>query len=184
MNAAILAGGKGSRMDFTDKALLTYKGQTFLEIIVDKLASFDKILVVTNRERTFYKGIEAEFRGDIIKDTGPMGGIYTALSWSDSHYLFITTCDMPFISGEQINLIKEEDDYDIVVPSFEGKLQMLFARYSRNCLPRFKRLLEEKRFKITGIFEDNNLTRKIIDVDKSFIDALRNINTLRDYRNL
>ena len=61
---------------------------------------------------------------------------------------------------------------------------MLFALYSKNCLSQIEKLITEKRYKITGLFEDNNLKIKKLPVDGEFISSLRNINTEEDYEKL
>ena len=184
MNAAVLAGGKGSRMNYRDKSKLLFKDETFLEIIISKLIGFETIMVISNRNRSEYSGIKAEFHKDLIKDIGPLGGIYTALENSKIQHVFFTSCDMPFISTEYIRLICSFNSYDIVVPVFKGKYEMLFALYSQNCLPRIREMIEEKRYKITGLFNDKSLSVKKVDVDETFISTLRNINTAEDYSKL
>lgn len=169
-------------MNFIDKASLKLGNRTFLSIITERLSGFDRILVISNRDRSVYGKIDGDFYSDLIKDTGPMGGIYTALTHSESPQLFITTCDMPFITEKHIiTICSPSEEYDIVVPSFEGRYEMLFARYSRRCLPRFRQLLEEKRYKITGIFEDPALKSLIVPVDRDFMESLKNINTPGEY---
>jgi len=184
MNAAVLAGGRGSRMNYADKSKLLFKNETFLKIIVSRLIEFEKILVISNRNRSEYRDINAGFYRDLISNIGPLGGIYTALEKSDKHHVFITTCDMPFIAIENIRLICSFSDCDIVVPVLNGKYEMLFALYSKNCLPRIKKMIEEKKYKITGLFDDPDLSVKKIPVDDKFISTLRNINTEEDYRKI
>lgn len=184
MNAAVLAGGKGSRMNYKDKSRLVYRDRTFLDTIVSRLTDFERIMVISNRDKSEYGSIEADFHKDLIKDIGPLGGIYTALERSGSHHVFITTCDMPLITRENIRNICSHSDCDIVIPEFEGKYEMLFALYSRNCLPRINEMLEAKRYKITGLFDDKNLIVKKIPVDRDFISTLKNINTIEDHNKL
>lgn len=184
MNAAVLAGGRGSRMNYRDKSTLLHEGKTFLEIIVSKLLAFDRIMVIANRDKSEYPSLKAEFHKDLLKDIGPMGGIYTALTHSSDHYVFITTCDMPLVTNKQIDLIRNAGDYDVVIPVYEDKYEMLFARYSRRCLRQIEKLIDEKRYKITGIFEDKSLLVKKIPVDKTFMEGLRNINTPTEYASL
>lgn len=184
MNAAVLAGGKGSRMNYTDKSKLLFNDKTFLEIIISKMIDFETIMVISNRNISEYKDIKAQFHKDLIKDIGPLGGIYTALQKSENQHVFVTSCDMPFISTEYIRQICSHNSYDIVVPVYKGRYEMLFALYSQNCLPRIQEMIEEKRYKITGLFDDQSLSVKKVDVDNSFISTLRNINTEKDYLEL
>ena len=46
--AIILAGGKGSRLGYIDKAFLKYNGEFFIDILLEKLKEFKEIIIVTN----------------------------------------------------------------------------------------------------------------------------------------
>lgn len=184
MNAAVLAGGKGSRMNYADKAKLLYKEQTFLEIIISRMIDFDQIMVISNREKSEYTEIQARFYKDLIKDIGPIGGIYTALKHSNSHHVFFTSCDMPLVERENIRMICSQNSYDIVVPQYKGRYEMLFALYSKNCLSRIEEMIQGKSYRITGLFEDKTLAVKKIPIDEVFKATLRNINTEEDYLRL
>lgn len=184
IDAAILAGGKGSRMNYIDKSQLLYKEKTFLEIILSRLSPFSRKMVISNKPQEEYPYIDADFYGDLIKDIGPMGGIYTALKQSNSTHVFITTCDMPFIEDVHIQRICADTKWDIVIPSYKGKYEMLFALYSTKCITQFEKLIQEKRFKITGVFEDTSLKVKELDIDDEFLNSLKNINTYSEYSTL
>ncbi|MBB6479539.1 molybdenum cofactor guanylyltransferase [Spirochaeta isovalerica] len=186
MNGAVLAGGKSSRMNFRDKSTLLFNGVTFLELIVSRLERFSKVLVISNNSTSAdFPRIEADFYRDIIPGIGPLGGIYTALTHSDEEQVFFTTCDMPLICEEVISPIAEAGvEYDVIVPVHNGRYEMLFAVYSRNCLPRIKEMIAAKRYKITGIFEDESLRVKKVTVDETFMAYLKNINTPEEYGTL
>ncbi|MBI9097828.1 MAG: molybdenum cofactor guanylyltransferase [Spirochaetaceae bacterium] len=181
MDAAVLAGGRGSRMNFRDKSQLTYRGNTFLNTIVTTLRKFNRILIISNRDKTTFPDIHMNVYKDIISDIGPLGGIYTALKNAASQQIFVTSCDMPLIKEEHIDTICAYSEYDIVIPVYKGKYEMLFALYSKNCLPQIEKLIGEKQYKLTGLFEDKGLKVKKVPVDQKFIASLKNINTEQDY---
>ncbi|MBN2656705.1 MAG: molybdenum cofactor guanylyltransferase [Spirochaetales bacterium] len=185
MNGAVLAGGKSSRMHYRDKATLLYNEMTFLELIISQLADFKRVLVISNSDPGKFPFVKADFYSDIIPGIGPLGGIYTALTHSDEDRVFFTTCDMPLICHDVIAPLADAgDQYDIVVPVHEGKHEMLFALYSRNCLPRIEEMISRKQYKITGIFEDKTLKVREIPVNDSFMRYLTNINTPEEYSRL
>ena len=104
--ALVLAGGKSSRMGF-DKAFINIKGKTIIETILDQLSrAFDDLIVVTSISEN-YRGLNARIVADVIKDAGPLGGIHAGLKASRSKYVFITACDMPFISLGYVDYMKE-----------------------------------------------------------------------------
>lgn len=181
MDAAVLAGGRGSRMNFRDKSQLNYRGNTFLKTIMASLREFDRILIISNRDKISFPAIHVNVYKDIICDIGPLGGIYTALMNAVSQQIFITSCDMPLIKKENISKICAYSEFDLVIPVYKGKYEMLFALYSKNCLPQIKKLIGEKQYKLTGLFEDKGLKVKEVPVDQEFIASLKNINTEQDY---
>jgi molybdopterin-guanine dinucleotide biosynthesis protein A len=92
--AVILCGGKSSRAGF-DKQLLPCEGTTLPKAIARKLrALFPQIIIVTNTP-----GWNADSGlvvvEDIVKDAGPLAGIFTGLSYASSEYAYVTTGDMP-----------------------------------------------------------------------------------------
>src|SRR3989338_7407536 len=92
----ILAGGRSTRMG-EDKSFLEVSGKTLLENAVDSLSPIcKKLLIITNTPLPCHRyGIETH--ADIIKERGPLGGIYTGLIFSGERYNFVVACDMPFI---------------------------------------------------------------------------------------
>jgi len=185
MDGAVLAGGKSSRMNYFDKAELLFREETFLELIVSQLGEFKKVFVISNKKREDFPGVRADFHKDLIPGIGPLGGIYTALTLSDEEKVFITTCDMPLITESAVSTITgNHDGFDLIIPVYKGKYEMLFALYSRKCLPRIKEMISRKQYKITGIFEDKSLKVKKIPLDDSFIKILTNINTPEEYEKL
>ncbi len=89
---------------------------------------------------------------------------------------------MPLISKENIELLCSYNEYDVVMPVHQGKYEMLFALYSKRCLPQIEKMMKERRYKIIGLLEDRNLRIKKIHVDKTFLKSLQNINTEGDYK--
>ena len=51
---AILAGGKSSRMNYNNKALLNYKERKFIEHIIDAGKGYKEIIIIANKNATFY----------------------------------------------------------------------------------------------------------------------------------
>ena len=47
---AILAGGKSSRMNYNNKALLKYKEKNFIEHIIDAGKDYKEIIIISNNK--------------------------------------------------------------------------------------------------------------------------------------
>lgn len=81
ISGIILAGEKSSRFG-QDKAFVEFQSRPWIEILVDKLKKmFSEILIVTNQPHKFHY-LKLSVISDLIKNKGPLGGIYTGLYFS------------------------------------------------------------------------------------------------------
>lgn len=188
IDALILAGGKSSRMNFSDKALLKYdSNRNFLEKITEELDDFENIMVSINKDQNFLIP-----RGNIVtddtKNIGPIEGIYQGLLHSKSNFIFVTTCDMPNITKEFITFLTNfvSNDYDaIIVKDSKGKVYPLLGMYSKSALTTIEQYILDKNYRITEVFRD--LKVKYIDLNYTTFDInriLQNIDTLKDFKRL
>ena len=187
MNAAILVGGKSSRMG-SNKAFLELKGKTFIELQIELLREiFDDIFISANTSSE-YEHLNLSIFKDVYPGKGPLGGIYTSLINSSSLHTFMLACDMPFIGPELINHLKDlTKEYDVVIPKSEKGLEPLHAFYSKKCIDPIKRSLEEDNLRITSFFPHVNV--KIVELDNlnlsdSFKNSIKNLNTRDDYEDV
>ncbi len=187
MNAAILVGGKSSRMG-SNKAFLELKGKTFIELQIELLREiFDDIFISANTSSE-YEYLNLSIFKDVYPGKGPLGGIYTSLINSSSLHTFMLACDMPFIGPELINHLKDlTKEYDVVIPKSEKGLEPLHAFYSKKCIDPIKRSLEEDNLRITSFFPHVNV--KIVELDNlnlsdCFKNSIKNLNTRDDYEDV
>lgn len=183
MTAIILAGGKSSRMGF-DKAFIKIRGIPIIKRQLKQLKQiFKKIIIVTNNPLNYkFKG--ARVIGDLITERGPLGGIYSGLKASFSDYNFVVACDMPFLNKALIRyMIKDRDNYDVVIAKIDGKFHPLFGLYSKNCIPAIEEMLKQNKLKVSSIFPKVKshfiLRREIRRFDRDLLSLL-NINTEGD----
>lgn len=141
---------------------------------------FQEIIIVTNQKELFLN-FNTKIYSDLLPDKGALGGLYTGLFLSNFPYSFCVACDMPFINKSLVQyLIKNIEDYDVIVPLTQDGLQPLHAIYSKNCLNSIKKTIEKGKYKIIDFY---SLVRvKIIqEEDFRFLDPLResfiNVNT-------
>ncbi len=182
INAIVLSGGKNSRIR-TNKAFIEFFGISLIANIVEKLRTvFDDIIIVTNNPQE-YENLKVKIVKDIFPEKGPLGGIYSGLSYSDTEYNFVSACDMPFVSMNIIkSLIKLRKGYDVVVPADNQYLEPLFALYSRNCLPAIERNIGAGKLAIRSFYEEIELLKmgwKQL-VEPEITDPFLNINTPQD----
>jgi molybdopterin-guanine dinucleotide biosynthesis protein A len=132
--AAILTGGRASRLGGARKARLTIGGRTIIERQLDVLrAVAAPIYAVTSPEGETEGGL------DLVRDRfpgrGALGGIYTAIDASPHERVLVVGCDMPFLSAALIAFMNSLDG-DLVIPrGARGplKYEPLCAIYARPC---------------------------------------------------
>lgn len=181
----ILAGGKSSRMG-GDKAFTLLSGRPLVEIVINKLSPLFKDLIIITNKPFLYKKYGLRTKDDILKDRGPLGGIYTGLLSSYNMYNFIVACDMPFINQDLTRyMLGKTDGYDATIAEYNGRLQPLSAVYSKGCMKLAKKLLSENNLKLTDFLK--HLKIRIIDENEvRRFDAeglsFTNINTKKDFQ--
>ncbi len=150
LSAAVLAGGASRRMG-TDKALLELDGQTLLERAIVAVSNVaDDVIIVGDRQP--YHDFGVPVIRDSYPETGPIGGIATALQDAQHDYVLVVACDMPFLSSWLLSAMADVPrDYDVLLPVTDGSrssqgqqrtYETLHAIYHRRCLDTFRRRIE------------------------------------------
>ena len=140
MTGVILAGGENRRFG-SQKALAKINGKRVIERIITEMKEvFSNNIIIVNDEE-LYREFNLKTYPDLVKGKGPLVGIYTALHHS-SKDIFVTACDMPFVSASVIRKIVDRlKGYDAVIPKHSGKLHFLHAAYSLKCFDILKKKL-------------------------------------------
>lgn len=188
MNAIILAGGKSTRFG-SNKAMYKIEQKPMLENIVEKLSAFfDKIYIIGNEKQKLKEvNGQIKFLTDIIPDKGPLGGLYTGLSKTDSQYNYLQACDMPFICEEYLNFMKgyitEDSNYGAYIPVKDGYLEPFVGVYNKSIKKDILKLIEKDQLNFDYLFNKINIKKipeeeieKVADPEKIFF----NINRKKD----
>jgi len=158
--AVILAGGQSVRMGF-DKQLLRIGGVRIIDGMISKLsAEFTQILVSTNKPE-LYKNIDCRVLGDTI-GKGPLAGIYMGLKCCVSDNLYVTACDMPFISLDYIRYVKQltvrEGQFDAYVAKRpDGYYEPFNAFYNKSALKYIEEAVSAGRYGINRLLDKMSL---------------------------
>lgn len=176
----LLAGGQSSRMG-SDKGFLKLKGVTFAERIIKTMKPFvGEIIIVSNNsdyEVFNYKRIE-----DIIKNCGPLAGLYSGLLQSKTPYNLVLSCDVPLITTNIINKLIEDisDEFDIAQIESNGKTMPLIALYRTKTKDLFYTLLKsgERRLR----YAVNQCQVKNITLTSESEKFTVNVNTPEDLK--
>lgn len=179
----ILAGGKSSRMG-TDKGLLDFKGKMIIEQIIEQFRpAVNNLVIVSNNE--VYRQFGLTVIPDIIKDMGPAGGIFAALTHSDSEQNFILGCDMPFVNTAAIQFIIDHAvQAQVIIPVRDGKMEPLFGVYSKSCLLQWHELIQQGFLKLQEMVKQVSLLQIDTNDNPLFNYPLFvNINTPEEFKN-
>ncbi|MFQ6050387.1 MAG: molybdenum cofactor guanylyltransferase [Candidatus Hydrothermarchaeota archaeon] len=195
-SAIILAGGKGSRLNFINKAFIKIRGRSLIEIVIENVKEVvDEVVisVANEREKKFFENElgDTKIVKDIIEDFGPLAGILTGLKNTKSEYSVVLACDMPFLNKDVIDfLFKNTRGYDAVIPKWEDdRVEPLHAVYKRESMLKETEDAVNKGFKKILVPICRLPRVKYISVNEiAAIDPeLRtfvNINTLEDLKKL
>ncbi len=153
--AAILAGGKSSRMG-TDKAFVELGGIPVIDHVLARItqAAPNETILISNKSEQ-YAGLGLPIYNDILPDKAALGGIYTALTYSRYPYTLIVACDMPFVSLELLRYmvqLADGDQFDVIVPRVDGFPQGTHAIYSKACREFIQSQLNTGRLNIIGFY--------------------------------
>ncbi|MDO9318817.1 MAG: molybdenum cofactor guanylyltransferase [Gammaproteobacteria bacterium] len=136
----ILAGGKGSRMNYSDKPLLEIGGRTIIESILDIAnRQVGRLIINVNCSHELYNRfnvpIISDSRGDFA---GPLAGILSTIYWVTTHVpaAKIIVCfpgDVPWFPGDVVERMlqaMQETGSEVVWLRTDGQVQPLFSVWS------------------------------------------------------
>ena len=184
--AAILAGGKSSRMGF-DKQMLMDEGRRLVEKVIETLREeFSDIIVITAKPE-LYEGMGVRLFRDEYEGKGPLAGVHAALSHAQSQYIYLLACDMPVVSLPFVRHMKErirETGADICACKFNDRMETFNTFYSCSLLPDVTHRLETGNSSLFR-FIYGNQTCVIEQEDAARFDQelsmFTNINTRSEY---
>lgn len=140
--AAILAGGKNTRLSGRTKAKIIIDGRPLIERtikVLDKV--FNDIVIITNNENELSDYRHIRMTGDIYHNIGPLGGLHSALINTDRKAVFLVASDMPEINADIIRYVTDSFNKlgcEVLIPDYKGYIEPLHAIYNRNILERLE----------------------------------------------
>lgn len=193
----ILAGGQSRRMG-TDKALLTLKGQTFLERIAEEMAGVvNSISVVGSspargetkqrNSKPRQTGMSVRAVPDVYSNWGALGGVHAALSACASEWALVVACDFPLVTREFFaQLTERRRNFEAVAPVQSDLIpQPLCTLYKVDpCLERAEQLIKSGERKPIALLQSVRTCwvsfDEIADLSGAG-DFFDNINSPEDY---
>jgi molybdopterin-guanine dinucleotide biosynthesis protein A len=185
VSAAILAGGKSSRMG-SNKALLHFRGKRLITRVYEAVHPlFEDIFLVTGNPGLFDE-VPCPKIPDRIPGKGPISGVDAALRHSRNPYVLVVGCDAPFLSTSLLERLAEETgEADLVIPFGPNGPEPLCAVYGKECLPLIEESLRtgnNSMMSLVGRLRRREVSReKVAAIDPGFL-SFRNINSPEDFR--
>ena len=178
LTAAILAGGKSSRM-VANKALLLFRGHPMISAVADAVRPVASELFVVADDGAPYASLGFRTVADIHKGRGPLGGLHAALTASRTDETLVLACDTPRVSTPLLRYLSEFSSQALArVAEIDGRIHPLCAVYDRRCLPEIERLIAEDRLAMRALLDAVGAQTVSITPDLSCYRAnmLANIN--------
>lgn len=179
--AAILAGGRGTRLGGAAKPLLTVGGERIIDRQLAVLAPLvDEVVIVAN-DAALYGGLGHRVIADRRRGAGPLAGLEAALLAVEAEALLLVGGDMPMLSAAALALVLgRAPGADAVVPFASGRAEPLHARYHHRIAEKVSARLERGERALHRLLEDLDVVTveeaELRAVDPA-LDTLVNINT-------
>ena len=183
--AAILAGGRARRLGGRSKALLPIGDQRIIDHQIAVLRTVADELAIVAADTNRYGALGVPVWVDLIPDSGPLGGIYTALVNATSSHTLVVASDMPFVTASFLKyLVRVGQDVDVAIPRTTDGHQPLCACYAGTCVSVVRRHIESGTLKVTDLLSELSVHEigpaelKPFDPDERLFF---NVNTPDDY---
>ena len=151
---AILAGGRARRFGGLNKAglILASGGESVLDRQLSRLRRVvDRTIIIANDAEQFRTAGVPVIR-DLVPDGGALGALYTAVHAAPTDWTVVIACDMPFVSERLLAyLVSVGTSADLTIPRTARGYEPLCAAYSRRCASEFRRLIDEKQFRLSNV---------------------------------
>lgn len=163
-----------------DKGLMEVSGKPMIQHSIDCLLPLvDQLFIVANNKA--YKNFGYPVYEDLMKDMGPLAGLYTGLNYSTTEKNVFLSCDAPFVSKELVQeLIKQSENYQVTIPKHQDKTYQLIGVYDKSCAEHFENELQCDQRKIRIAIDKLNLN--IVNADQFDSEQFMNINTPNEWR--
>ena len=178
LSAAIIAGGKSSRMG-RNKALIEIDGKPIIQHIRCALGDVSSEIMIISNEPGIYDFLNLPTYSDITAHVGPLAGIITALHFCRESHCLITACDMPFLKNELLQEMAQNiESGKIVTAVSDGWIQPLCSIYPKSYLASARQAVAERKYSPLNWMKQYPLIEIPAD-DRSVF----NINTPEDLAN-
>ena len=173
--ATILIGGESKRFG-SPKWEAIIDGIKLIDRTWDSCEIFENRFVVGKEKPD---SISYSFIKDELDLQAPINGIYTALKYSKTDWVFLLSCDLPLIDSKVFEKLWESksENCDAVIPFSNDKIQVTCGFYHKRVLSTLESEIEKKNYSIFKLLEKLNTAYVKFGKDDRFL----NMNTPEDH---
>lgn len=176
VSAAILAGGKSSRMG-RNKAALPFGGETLLAHQARKLRALGVKELLLSGAAEAVPG--ARLVPDLLPGRGPLGGLHACLSAASGEAVLVLSVDVPLVPASALAALIEAHAGGVTLLEHGGVTEPLIGVYDASLAPEAGRLLLEGVGAVRLLAERADFRTVAYDGDPAL---LLNCNTPADYQ--
>jgi molybdopterin-guanine dinucleotide biosynthesis protein A len=140
----------------TDKALLPWKNTTFVEYSAQVMRSVaDSVTLIGEPGR--YGKLGLPCIADLRSGLGPLAGLETALSFTETRWSVVLPCDMPGVDARLLAMLCHASAASrakaVLLRDSKGVVHPLCGLYRRDCLKDVQRALDAGRLRLMDVVE-------------------------------
>ncbi len=179
--AVCLMGGEARRFNYLNKGLLPFNNNdNFIEQIQNQFQDYDFYFSTHfHLDNLQFPQIIDQYPERI----GPIGAISSCFNTLKTEYIFITSCDMPFITSELIDYFYAQTlkyPHKTLIAKVDNKLYPTFGIYARSASTAINAAISTQNYRLVDLIK--NIDHQIIDLTTTiFNQQLLNINDQNTY---
>ena len=185
VSGLILAGGKATRMDGANKALMPFLGHPMISHVIERLSpQVDEILINANQDLANFQAFNLPVLADAISGLpGPLAGLHTGLEASQQDWILCVPCDSPLLPSNLAKRLLQaaiKEDAEIAIAKTEAQNHPVFCLCKKSLAADLARYLLQGGRKVS----EWQQTQRYIEVHFDDETAFSNINTFEDLAKL
>jgi molybdopterin-guanine dinucleotide biosynthesis protein A len=186
ISAAILAGGRATRLEGADKAALVVGGVRIIDRQLAALRAVAADVRIVTNDPSRYRGLGLPIAPDAVAGAGPIGGLYTALLEARYDRVLVLACDMPFVPAAFLQRLVVEstpEEIDAVVPRGARGLEPLCALYRTRLSGHVRSQIDRGELRLTALLAGLRVRELGGEALAPYDDGtlFENVNTPHDY---
>jgi molybdopterin-guanine dinucleotide biosynthesis protein A len=149
LSAAILAGGRASRLGGLDKSALVVDGRSILERELAVLRELTTTICIVANDPTRFEHTGIPVRPDGVPGAGALGGLYTALAGAGTDLVVALACDLPFLTRAFLgHLVDRSAGADAALPRDASGRHVLCGVFATRVAPHFRAAIDAGRLRV------------------------------------